>query len=141
MNSANVFQIEGKASTVHRATLPATCGELVQGIFDGTPALVSCPIDRFSAAIFEFQTEPSLRATNGSAGRSHAALPASAVAISEVSEQEPNRFVAGAPRSDRWKSMSALRAGMRYFGKSGLSGQLQLGESLPSGRGYGTSTA
>jgi L-threonine kinase len=31
-------------------SLPATCGELVQGALDGVPALVSCPIARFSTA-------------------------------------------------------------------------------------------
>ncbi|MGE5618673.1 MAG: hypothetical protein ACM3US_05395 [Sphingomonadaceae bacterium] len=30
------------------ALVPCTCGELVQGILDGEPFLVSCPIDRYS---------------------------------------------------------------------------------------------
>lgn len=33
-----------------RASLPATCGELVQGSLDGVPCLVSCPIDYYSTA-------------------------------------------------------------------------------------------
>ena len=33
-----------------QATVPATCGELVQGTLDGIPCLVSCPIDTFSVA-------------------------------------------------------------------------------------------
>lgn len=32
------------------AALPATCGELVQGTFEGVPCLVSCPIDFYSLA-------------------------------------------------------------------------------------------
>jgi L-threonine kinase len=30
--------------------IPLTCGELVQGLWEGTPALVSCPIDRYHHA-------------------------------------------------------------------------------------------
>jgi L-threonine kinase len=30
--------------------IPLTCGELVQGLWEGTPALVSCPIDRYHRA-------------------------------------------------------------------------------------------
>jgi len=32
------------------ATLPGTCGELFQGLLEGQPCLVSCPIDLFSTA-------------------------------------------------------------------------------------------
>jgi len=35
---------------VASASLPGTCGELVQGSLDGLPCLVSCPIDRYSRA-------------------------------------------------------------------------------------------
>jgi len=31
-------------------SIPLTCGELVQGLWDGIPALVSCPIDRYHRA-------------------------------------------------------------------------------------------
>ncbi len=31
-------------------SIPFTCGELVQGLWEGVPALVSCPIDHFSTA-------------------------------------------------------------------------------------------
>jgi L-threonine kinase len=30
--------------------IPLTCGEVVQGLWEGTPALVSCPIDRYHRA-------------------------------------------------------------------------------------------
>lgn len=33
-----------------KAAVPATCGELVQGSLDGTPCLVSCPINVYSVA-------------------------------------------------------------------------------------------
>jgi L-threonine kinase len=33
-----------------RVALPGTCGELVQGTWDGVACLVSCPIDRYSVA-------------------------------------------------------------------------------------------
>lgn len=32
------------------SAIPATCGELVQGTWQGQPCLVSCPIDRYSTA-------------------------------------------------------------------------------------------
>ncbi len=32
------------------ASAPATCGELAQGILDGTPVMATCPIDLFSTA-------------------------------------------------------------------------------------------
>lgn len=32
------------------AAIPATCGEFVQGIWQGQPCLVSCPIDQYSTA-------------------------------------------------------------------------------------------
>ena len=40
------------------AALPATCGELVQGLFDGMPCLVSCPIDHYGTATVKLQPEP-----------------------------------------------------------------------------------
>jgi len=40
------------------AALPATCGELVQGLLDGVPCLVSCPIDHYSTATVRLQPEP-----------------------------------------------------------------------------------
>jgi len=33
-----------------RVALPGTCGELVQGTWEGIPCLVSCPIERYSVA-------------------------------------------------------------------------------------------
>jgi L-threonine kinase len=35
---------------VATASIPLTCGELVQGLYEGEPALVSCPIDSYSHA-------------------------------------------------------------------------------------------
>lgn len=35
------------------ASAPATCGELAQGMLDGTPVMVTCPIDLFSIATVE----------------------------------------------------------------------------------------
>jgi len=40
-----------------RAAVPATCGELVQGSLDGTPCLVSCPINVYSVAEVELSTQ------------------------------------------------------------------------------------
>ncbi len=49
--------MNGSPATTHsraqargQATLPATCGELVQGALDGVPCLVSCPIDLWARA-------------------------------------------------------------------------------------------
>jgi len=36
------------AGTRGQAALPGTCGELFQGLVDGEPCLVSCPIDRLN---------------------------------------------------------------------------------------------
>ena len=35
------------------ASAPGTCGELAQGILDGTPVMMTCPIDLFSTATVE----------------------------------------------------------------------------------------
>ncbi len=47
----------GSASPAVRVALPGTCGELVQGTLDGTPCLVSCPIERYSVAEVRFGTD------------------------------------------------------------------------------------
>jgi L-threonine kinase len=41
-----------------RAGVPSSCGELVQGIWEGRPCLVSCPISRFSVGEIRLGTEP-----------------------------------------------------------------------------------
>ena len=38
------------ARAIGVASAPATCGELAQGILDGTPVMATCPIDMFSTA-------------------------------------------------------------------------------------------
>ena len=35
------------------ASAPGTCGELAQGVLDGTPVMATCPIDLFSTATVE----------------------------------------------------------------------------------------
>ena len=40
------------------AAIPATCGELVQGTWQGQPCLVSCPIDRYSSATVTISKQP-----------------------------------------------------------------------------------
>jgi len=40
------------------AAIPATCGELVQGTWQGQPCLVSCPIDRYSSASVTISKQP-----------------------------------------------------------------------------------
>lgn len=40
------------------ARVPGTCGELVQGLVEGQPFLVSCPIDRYTAATVTWQPGP-----------------------------------------------------------------------------------
>ncbi len=47
--------------TVHAAATaeaPCTCGELVQGVIEGEPFLVSCPIDRYSRVRVELGGNP-----------------------------------------------------------------------------------
>lgn len=41
-----------------RVKIPLTCGELVQGLYRGTPALVSCPINRYHTAQVQVRVEP-----------------------------------------------------------------------------------
>ena len=40
------------------AAVPATCGELVQGTWQGRPCLVSCPMDQYSTATVTVSSEP-----------------------------------------------------------------------------------
>ncbi len=48
----------GRGGGQARVTLPATCGELVQGTLDGVPCLVSCPIGRYSVAEVRLRPGP-----------------------------------------------------------------------------------
>ena len=50
------------------ASAPGTCGELAQGLLDGTPVMATCPIDMFSTATVEL-SEGTGRV------RGHASLP------------------------------------------------------------------
>lgn len=87
--------------------IPATCGELVQGIYQGEPCLVSCPIDKYSTA---------------------------KVTISQGTHQEQKQ-----PQLS--KANQALLAGLTWFGHENYNGCLNIETSIPSGRGYGSSTA
>ena len=49
------------AHPVIRVALPGTCGELVQGTWNGVPCLVSCPIDHYSVAEIRLDTQPGWR--------------------------------------------------------------------------------
>lgn len=89
------------------AAVPFTCGELVQGVLDGAPCLVSCPIDHYSAA----------RVT---------LLPGGAADLAPC----------------RPKATAAIIAGLRHFGlPDALGVRLRIQSPLPTGRGYGSSTA
>jgi len=88
------------------ATVPATCGELVQGVDGDGPFLVSCPIDLWSTA----------RCTRGPARSGLRVVPA-----------------------DRTRTAAALAAFLEQH--DGASLEVQLEGRLPTGRGYGSSTA
>ena len=47
-----------RENAIGSAALPATCGELVQGLLDGVPCLVSCPIDHYGTATVRLKPEP-----------------------------------------------------------------------------------
>lgn len=56
---------------------PCTCGELVQGVLDGEPFLVSCPIDRYSRAKVGLDGGPTAAAASPKASRAAEATLAS----------------------------------------------------------------
>lgn len=47
----------GEPAGVGSASLPGTCGELFQGVLDGEPCLVSCPIDAYAHAKVRYEPE------------------------------------------------------------------------------------
>ena len=94
--------------------LPGTCGELVQGTLDGTPCLVSCPIDLYGIAEITLQGNTSWDVP--------ADAPKTAAALR-----------AGLEYLGCWeRGCSAC---------PDLGGKLTLMSSLPRGRGYASSTA
>ncbi|MCL5075758.1 MAG: GHMP kinase [Chloroflexi bacterium] len=57
-----------------KVLMPGTCGELVQGTINGTPFLVSCPIDVFSAVTVELGEDRGGISTPADAPKAAAAL-------------------------------------------------------------------
>jgi L-threonine kinase len=59
--------------TAQHTSIPATCGELVQGTLDGMPCLVSCPIDLWSTATVSLSSNDGWQ-TPGAAPKARQAL-------------------------------------------------------------------
>ena len=94
------------APQVGQAALPATCGELFQGLLDGQPALVSCPIDWYATARLTVEPE-------AQEWRSEQPIP---------------------------KTLAALSLAAACFDLP-EAGRVEIESGLPTGRGYGASTA
>ena len=61
MNAASTLTQGVRPGTRVTVSLPGTCGEWVQGTFDGVPCLVSCPIDWFGSVSVEIRGQRSTR--------------------------------------------------------------------------------
>ncbi len=112
-------------------TLPATCGEWVQGTLDGVPCLVSCAIDWRASVRLE------LRGTNGSgplprtgAGHTPARSGAADPSFAELWKLP----------ADRPKAVCALRRALAARNAPGSGGALTVQNPLPRWRGYASST-
>jgi L-threonine kinase len=112
-------------------TLPATCGEWVQGTLDGVPCLVSCAINWHASVRLELQ------GTNGSeprpptrTGQTQARPGASDHSLADLWQLPP----------DRPKAVCALRRALAARNVPGSGGALIVQNPLPRGRGYASST-
>ncbi len=100
------------------ALVPCTCGELVQGLLEGEPFLVSCPIDRYS------------RVTVTLEGAGAPVAPLAAPAAREDGASLPHP-----------KALQAARAALTALGLGDVGFSLEVSCPLPAGKGFGTSTA
>lgn len=102
---------DGTRQVTVRVALPGTCGELVQGTLDGTPCLVSCPIDLYSTAEL--------------------------TVCGQAGWQTPD----DAPKATAALRAGLEYLARRDSGDIAPGGRLTLISSLPRGRGYASSTA
>ena len=106
--------VEGMATV----EVPCTCGELVQGVLEGEPFLVSCPIDRYSRVTVVLER----RSAGVGADRSLAG------------HRPPHQ-------ESRTKAVRAVEATLEMLGLRGTSFALEVACPLVPSKGYGTSTA
>lgn len=55
MNARHEYGLAAGSLAQGSASAPGTCGELAQGVLDGVPVMVTCPIDLYSTAIVDLQ--------------------------------------------------------------------------------------
>jgi L-threonine kinase len=89
-----------------RASLPATCGELVQGTLGGQPCLVSCPIGRYSLAEVQLDAGSGWK-TPDNAPKSTAAIQAGLAYVGRPDLGGQLRLVSDLPRSRGYGSSNA----------------------------------
>ncbi len=116
--------------------MPCTCGELVQGILEGEPFLVSCPIDRYSR----------VRVTVGSSEQEETpSRPNPKNGAADFQDDRVRRIArTGSPAggdSFPGKALRAAQATLALLGYAGIPFSLELYRSLPPSKGFGTSTA
>jgi L-threonine kinase len=140
------------------ALVPCTCGELVQGAFNGLPFLVSCPVDRFSRVRVSITLSHDdcakwLTPPPGSAGRWPArphplpyVLGECAVEAGELSRAcyQAGGGLGGNGKPQKTSNAKAFRAAastLEYLGLNDVVFDLHVSCPLPPSKGFGTSTA
>lgn len=113
-------------SGVGVALVPCTCGELVQGVLEGEPFLVSCPIDRYSR----------VRVAVGEGALQKRPEPAVVPEGRDRTTEVVTTTAEPAP-----KAHLAAGATLALLGYPELPFTLQVDNPLPPSKGFGTSTA
>ncbi len=98
------------------ARVPGTCGELVQGLLEGSYFLVSCPVDFFATVSIE------IFAAESSNGR-----PGSGPGVD-------------APDSCP-KTAAAVKAALAHLGRENVRARVTVNNPIPRSKGLGSSTA
>jgi len=116
----------GRSATV---LVPCTCGELVQGILDAEPFLVSCPIDRYSRVTVTLRDGGDPSDVEG--GEAVPAQP----------RRQKECKAGGQADEPPAKALQAARATLQLLGRGDTPFHLELHCPLSPSRGFGTSTA
>ncbi len=134
------------------AHVPCTCGELVQGVLEGEPFLVSCPIDRYSR-VRVCVGSPGQRGEVGLSGLDQAVVTTSAISDQQGRTTEVvTTGVMPGPSSPRTtlavhggrghdKARLAAAATLALLGYPEAPFTMEVSRPLPPSKGFGTSTA
>jgi L-threonine kinase len=106
------------------AALPATCGELFQGLLDGQPCLVSCPIDWYVSACVTLEPAASAPGWRSDQTASAKTLAALALAAQRL----------GLPEAGRVEIESGLPAGRGYGASTADIGAALYAQARAAGR-------